>query len=300
MALFIQPENQNILWEMVNKLPLCNTVFPISGNGSQFKEQWFREIIQECYYSLPQNISRNDLYKINRDVLSRMMNNLVSLSSKNTANIIEHGNNRVDNRGNNRVDNRGNNRLELNKQSDFVSQYNSMFEIQKPKPIDFSEKIDDDVITNMSELIENQRKMRELEIQEFSSVIKPVDSLQNNKININILEDVPIQSQIILADKIQSVDKKHVRFDLLENDSKEVSTKDFKELSRKIDNLDDKITSIFNILQNIILDKSNVLDNKQSNVLDNKQLIHPNLNDNDNSDNIEKIKQMIIDNENDV
>jgi hypothetical protein len=284
MALFIQPENQNILWEMVNKLPLCNTVFPISGNGSQFKEQWFREIIQECYYSIPQNITRNDLYKINRDVLSRMMKSLVSLSSKNTANIIEHGNNRVDNRGNNRV--------ELNKQSDFVSQYNSMFEIQKPKPIDFSEKIDDDVITNMSELIENQRKMRELEIQEFSSVIKPVDSLQNNKININILEDVPIQSQIILADKIQSVDKKHVRFDLLENDSKEVSTKDFKELSRKIENLDDKITSIFNILQNIILDKSNVLDNKQ--------LIHPNLNDNDNSDNIEKIKQMIIDNENDV
>jgi hypothetical protein len=296
MALFIQPENQNILWEMVNKLPLCNTVFPISGNGSQVKEQWFREIIQECYYSIPQNITRNDLYKINRDVLSRMMKSLVSLSSKNTANIIEHGNNR------------GNNRVELNKQSDFVSQYNSMFEIQKPKPIDFSEKIDDDVITNMSELIENQRKMRELEIQEFSSVIKPVDSLQNNKININILEDVPIQSQIILADKIQSVDKKHVRFDLLENDSNEVSTKDFKELSRKIENLDDKITSIFNILQNIILDKSNVLDNKQSNVLDNKQsnvldnkqLIHPNLNDNDNSDNIEKIKQMIIDNENDV
>lgn len=284
MALFIQPENQNILWEMVNKLPLCNTVFPISGNGSQFKEQWFREMIQECYYSIPQNITRNDLYKINRDVLSRMMKSLVSLSSKNTANIIEHGNNRADNRGNNRV--------ELNKQSDFVSQYNSMFEIQKPKPIDFSEKIDDDVITNMSELIENQRKMRELEIQEFSSVIKPVDSLQNNKININILEDVPIQSQIILADKIQSVDKKHVRFDLLENDSKEVSTKDFKELSRKIENIDDKITSIFNMLQNIILDKSNVLDNKQ--------LIHPNLNDNDNSDNIEKIKQMIIDNENDV
>jgi len=286
MALFIQPENQNILWEMVNKIPLCNTVFPISGNGSQLKEQWFREIIQDCYYSIPQNITRNDLYKINRDVLSRMMKNLVTLSSKNTANMI-------DNRGvDNRLDNRVDNRVELNKQSDFVSQYNSMFEIQKPKPIDFSEKIDDDVITNMSELIENQRKMRELEIQEFSSVIKPVDSLQNNKININILEDVPIQSQIILADKIQSVDKKHVRFDLLENDSNEVSTKDFKELSRKIENLDDKITSIFNILQNIILDKSNVLDNKQ--------LIHPNLNDNDNSDNIEKIKQMIIDNENDV
>jgi hypothetical protein len=284
MALFIQPENQNILWEMVNKIPLCNTVFPISGNGSQLKEQWFREIIQECYYSIPQNITRNDLYKINRDVLSRMMKNLVSLSSKNTANMID---NRLDNNGNNR----GNNRGELNKQSDFVSQYNSMFEIQKPKPIDFSEKLDDDVITNMSELIEKQRKMRELEIQEFSTVIKPVpvDSLENNKININILEDVPIQSQIIVSDQIQSVEKKHVRFDLLENDSNEVSTKDFKELSRKIENLDDKITSIFNILQNIILDKSNVLDNKQ--------LIHPNLNGNNNSENIEKIKQMIISNE---
>jgi hypothetical protein len=288
MALFIQPENQNILWEMVNKLPLCNTVFPISGNGSQIKEkekeQWFREIIQECYYSLPQNISRNDLYKINRDVLSRMMNNLVSLSSKNTANIIEGGHNRLDNR----LDKRG----EINKQTEFVSQYNSMFEIQKPKPIDFSEKLDDDVITNMSELIEKQRKMRELEIQEFSTVIKPVDSLENNKININILEDVPIQSQLIIADKIISAEKKHVRFDLLENDYKEIFKKDLNELSRKIENLDDKITSIFNILQNIILDKSNVLDNKQSN--------HPYLSNNNNSDNIEKIKQMIIANDNDV
>jgi hypothetical protein len=294
MALFIQPDNQNILWEMVNRIPLCNTVFPISGNGSQVKEQWFREIIQECYYSIPQNITRNELYKINRDVLSRMMKSLVSLSSINTANIIEGG-------GNNRLVNRG----ELNKQqTDFVSQYNSMFEIKKPKPIDFSEKIDDDVITNMSELIENQRKMRELEIQEFSSVIKPIDSLQNNKININILEDVPIQSQIISVDKIQSVDKKHVRFDLLENESKEVSTKDFKELSRKIENLDDKITSIFNILQNIILDKSNVLDNKQSNNdnLNNDNLNNDNLNNdnlnNNNNVNIEKIKQMIIDNDN--
>ena len=290
MALFIQPENQNILWEMVNKIPLCNTVFPVSGNGSQIKEkeQWFREIIQECYYNIPQNITRNDLYKINRDVLSRMMKSLVTLSSIKTANIIEG----VDKRG----DNRGNNRVELNKQkTDFVSQYNSMFEIQKPKPIDFSEKLDDDVITNMSELIENQRKMRELEIQEFSSVIKPVDSLQNNKININILEDVPIdtiQSQLISVDKPHSVDKKHVRFDLLDNDYKEIYTKDFKELFRKIENLDNKITSIFNILENIILDKSNVLDNKQSN--------HDNLNDNNNSENIEKIKQMIIENDNDV
>ena len=291
MALFIQAENQNILWEMVNKLPLCNTVFPISGNGSQIKEkeQWFREIIQECYYNIPQNITRNDLYKINRDVLSRMMNNLVSLSSKNTANIIEGGNNRLDNR----LDKRG----EINstkQQTDFVSQYNSMFEIQKPKPIDFSEKLDDDVITNMSELIEKQRKMRELEIQEFSTVIKPVDSLENNKININILEDVPIQSQLIISDKIISAEKKHVRFDLLENDYKEIFKKDLNELSRKIENLDDKITSIFNILQNIILDKSNVLDNKQSN--------HSYLsnNNNNNSDNIEKIKQMIIANENDV
>lgn len=281
MALFVQPENQNMLWEMVNKLPLCNAVFPMSGNGSQIKEtekekeQWFREIIQECYYNMPQNITRNDLYKINRDVLSRMMKSLASLSSIKTANVIKGGNNRGE--------------MNSNKQTDFVSQYNSMFEIQKPKPIDFSEKLDDDVITNMSELIENQRKMRELEIQQFSSVMKPIDSSQNNKININILEDVQIQSQLILADKITSAEKKHVRFDLLENDSEELFKKYFNELSRKIENMDDKITSIFNILQNMMSDKSNVLDHKQS--------IHPNLNNNDNFENIEKIKQMIVANE---
>jgi hypothetical protein len=39
--------------------------------------------------------------------------------------------------------------------------------------IDFSEKIDDEVITNMEELIENHKKMREQELQQFLPLVSP-------------------------------------------------------------------------------------------------------------------------------
>ena len=158
MALFIQPENQNILWEMVNKLPLCNTVFPQSSGSQIEKQNWFKRIIEDFYKRLPPNISRNDLYQINREVLSAMMKSLGELSTA-KQNTIDRGIfSRLDN-----------NTIET-KKTDFEirqSQYNSMFEAQKPTQIDFSEKLDDDVITNMEELIEKQRKLRELDFQQY-------------------------------------------------------------------------------------------------------------------------------------
>lgn len=238
MALFVQPENQNIIWEMVNKIPLCNTVFPLSSKSSQHeKEDWFKEIIQECYYNIPQTISKNDLYKINREVLSKMMKSLVELSSNNNHVGIYST-----------LDSSQKNQTEI---TNIVSQYNSMFQLQKPKPIDFSEKINDDVITNMDELIENQRKIRELEVQHFSPSVPPT------KCNvINILEDIP-------NDVIEVIEERHVRFDLSEDifhssKDKQYLSEEIKELSKKIENIDNNVNSIYTILQKIILDNSSL------------------------------------------
>lgn len=229
MALFIHPENQNILWEMLNRIPLCNSVFP-EGQKNE-KNNWFKSTIQEYYNRLPQNITRNDLYQINREVLSTMIKKLGQLSIQSSQNSIDRG-----------VFSRLDKPVETKKSTyeERQSQYNSMFENKKPDPIDFSEKFDDDVITNMNELIENQRKMRELELQQFAP--KPIESLQNSK--VNILEDVPkevIQSQVLLQEK-------HVRFDLSEDKKQITQSYDFKDLEKKIENMDKRITQIFELL----------------------------------------------------
>jgi len=266
MALFIQPENQNILWEMVNKTPLCNTVFP---SGSQNEKQiWFKRIIEDFYKRIPPNISRNELYKINRDVLAAMVKNLGELS------ISTVKQNTIDRGIFSRLD--INNTIET-KKTDFEirqAQYTNMFEIQKPKPIDFSEKLDDDVITNMNELIENQRKIRELDLQQFAP--KPNEAIQN--IKVNILEDVPkevIQPQVIKGSK-------QVHFDLPEQTS--IKTNEFLELKQKIENMDDKINQLFEMLRNFIAPPQPIVIN------DEKEVIETTL-----SQDIETIKQMIND-----
>ena len=248
MALFVQPENQNILWEMVNKIPLCNSVFPSgsgSGSGSQNEKQnWFKRIIEDFYKIIPPNISRNDLYKINREVLAAMMKSLGELSTA-KQNTMDRGIfSRLDN----------NNSIET-KKTDFEirqNQYNSMFEIQKPKAIDFSEKLDDDVITNMNELIENQRKMRELDLQQFAP--KPNEAVQN--IKVNILEDVPkevIQPQVLKTSK-------QVHFDLPEETT--IKSNEILELKQKIENMDDKLNQMFEILRSFITPPSTEMNNE--------------------------------------
>lgn len=266
MSLFIQVENQNILWEMVNKIPLCNTVFPPSNPSSQNnKSSWFRSIIEEYYNKIPPNISRNDLYQINRDVLSNMMKNLLALSNNNAPqNMIDRG-----------MFSRLESPIET-KKTDFEirqSQYKAMFEVQKPGPIDFSEKLDDDVITNMNELIENQRKMRELELQQFAP--KQIDTLQN--IKVNILEDIPKES--IPLQKLS--EQKHVRFDLSEEDFINQSGSDsieikqqMENMNKKIENMDEKINKIFEMLTTItnpVLSKNTieVLENEKKDNVDN-------------------------------
>ena len=275
MSLFIQVENQNILWEMVNKIPLCNTVFPPSNPSSQNnKSSWFRSIIEEYYNKIPPNISRNDLYQINRDVLSNMMKNLLALSNNNAPqNMIDRG-----------MFSRLESPIET-KKTDFEirqSQYKAMFEVQKPGPIDFSEKLDDDVITNMNELIENQRKMRELELQQFAP--KQIDTLQN--IKVNILEDIPKES--IPLQKLP--EQKHVRFDLSEEDfinqsgSESIEIKQQMEnMNKKIENMDEKINKIFEMLTTIT---NPVLSNNTIEVLENEK-----------KDNVDNIKHIMDSNE---
>ena len=147
MSLFISKENQTLLYDMIHKTPEINTAF----SSTEQKNEWFRNIILNHYQSLPPNLTREILLSTNRQVLAYMVSSLRERGkSANPPKI----------------------------------QYTPIYDNPKPKAIDFSEKIEDEVITNMAELIEQQKRMRERELQEYTP---PPPSIEK----VNILEDLP-------------------------------------------------------------------------------------------------------------
>jgi uncharacterized protein YicC (UPF0701 family) len=188
MSLFISTENQQLLYGMIHKTPEIN-VFSIVED----KNQWFRSIIERFSTQLPPTITRDKLKEVNREVLAFMMNSLRSLSNqKNTTTPPPVPPQRMLKR----------------EQPIEPREYTTFYDLPKPKIIDFSEKIEDPVITNMEELIEQQKRMRERELQEYAPPPlvpnTPIPGAQEN-VRMKILEELP-------KGVLQPIEK-HVQFE---------------------------------------------------------------------------------------
>jgi hypothetical protein len=107
-------------------------------------------------------------------------------------------------------------------------EYTTFYDLPKPKVIDFSEKIEDPVITNMAELIEEQRKMRERELQEYAPPpLVPNGVVGQENVRMKILEELPktvlqpVEKNVQFEDPfmtrlIESLDKLNARMEQLE------------------------------------------------------------------------------------
>jgi len=261
MSLFISTENQNILYEMIHKTPEIQKVFSTLDE----KNRWFREIIEYFFKQLPSMIDKEMLKKVNRDTLGYMVNSLKTISNTKINNIVKEKPITL-----------------LKKEQPIESkQYTSFFDIPKPKVIDFSEQLNDEVITNMDELIEQQKQMRERELQEYAP--KP------ESIKISILEDLP---KTVIQDK-------HVHFEVeqipnTDNKTNYNVSQEFNNLLvlERVNNIETKIDLLMNMIQqfitpnitpNIVLNNisnntpnntpnivlNNVLNNTPNNVLNN-------------------------------
>ena len=219
MSLFISKENQNLLYEMINKTPEINKVF----SSVDEKNKWFRRSIESQYEQLPQVITREILLMTNRKVLSSMVEQIRVAYATKMVNNPPVNSLKRDNSPN----------IEQ-----IQSQYNSMFDPPKPKKIDFSEKLDDDVITNMEELIENQKKMRERELQEYS----PPPPTPSTK--INILEDLP-------KEVLKPITERRVQFDISEKitEPQNPPISFTEEITKRIDRLEDKMDQLISLFR---------------------------------------------------
>ena len=208
MSLFVDESNQNMLWELITKHQLFINAF--SSSSLSVKQKWFKTNIQMMYDRIPQTINEKQLLEINRETLKMMTQKLhdILLFQKQIPNQT--------------------NKLNMNDFENKQQEYQSLLEIKKPAEINFSETIDDEKITNMEELIENQRRLRELDYQ---------NSIPANENKLNILQDISTNELEVVSNNNEHVgikEKKHVRF----SDSND-------EILEVLKRLDEKITKIY-------------------------------------------------------
>jgi hypothetical protein len=164
MSSFIAAQNQEMLWRTIQKNPLFGKTL-----SQEQQPIWFREIIGNFYSGTTnKNLNSNELLELNKNVIRYMVHNLNEHTSQSTFN--EPINDRLQPQS-------------LSYQGDYdklQSNYNNMHQRDVPQEPNFKEQIDDEKITNMDELLQQQLKDRELETQTPS--IRTLSNSNNNAV----------------------------------------------------------------------------------------------------------------------
>ena len=196
MALFVHPENQIILWNIINGNPFIIRYF--EAKPPQSKETWFKQSIEDFYTRLQgKHIDPNELNNLNKEALTSMIQSVHLQNPQYTAhnssqytpqqehvstpqqysttnepmNMMTHSNT-INTPGivkDNKED-------IFNKQFQMRQQeYDTMLQRKTPNEIDFRETSKDEN-KDINELLERERRERE-------ELMKPVQ--QTNKLSID-------------------------------------------------------------------------------------------------------------------
>jgi hypothetical protein len=198
MSLYIHEENQELLWNIINKNPQIQQYF--LSYPPNIKENWFKQIILS-FYEQNRNIivSQEQLLDINKNTILYMINDIKrniqykeeqkkqqgfqTDQTKNTEYLKPYS-------------------VTENKEDKFKEQfqqyqnnYNSMFDKKLPESVDFREKINDPQISNMDELIQRHLRERDEELKRYapapifanstSSLSEPKNIQSSNRITID-------------------------------------------------------------------------------------------------------------------
>ena len=172
MYLYIHPENQELLWKIINKHPLIEKM----GQGSLHEKQnWFKHIIQLFYDKTGGEIL--DLQKLkqnNQDTILYMVENLKNSGSNNqmsTSNIGTLANGSLNYMERNVAEQtslRPPPKTNVTEFGERQKEYNNMLAKPLPPEPNFSEKISDEAISKMYEIIAQHKKQREDELKQYA------------------------------------------------------------------------------------------------------------------------------------
>ena len=167
MASYVHPDNQQLLWNVLQKTPLVQQFF--SNYDVAFKEKWFKSVIQMFYEKnkhMPMDIQM--LNQLNRETLSYMLSSIQDRAQPQTnhapTTAVVPTQPEIISR-----ENTHNARQEiLNSQlAQRQKEYDSMMQRPTQSEIDFREKELDAAIPNMEELVQHHIKQREEELRQY-------------------------------------------------------------------------------------------------------------------------------------
>lgn len=247
---YVHPENQKLLWNTIQKTPIFNNL------GSRQQTQWFKSVIQHFYEEYPNAKvikTQQELQNINRATLSFMVNSLKEQfvqpkqmqsqihepSPINSSLPSTTGSNERMSYYNDQFNNR-------------QKEYESMNTKPLPPSNDIvSEKISDEAITNMDELIRQQIEQRELESKMYDKSQMPPNKI-NSKVPLYLGNN----------DETNDKSKKSVSW---KNESRETIEKtEFEELKKMVFDLSETIHIIKERLDNIITTNQNAIETDET------------------------------------
>ena len=260
MTQYIDPKNQTLLWQTIQKHPFTIQVFP--PGSEQHKTNWFKNIISEIYTSLnTTNITPTRLLEINKETLRRMIEEMRQfiqppqiqpkqspIQSANPPYSLDSD--RSYSRESILQDKTAIFQKDLENRQ---KEYEQLFQKPSPPPLDF-EKTNDQVIHNMDELIAKQLRERENDLQQISRTL-PQTSLINQNKDIDRMNIFPKQSPL----SINNISDENITIDIVDiskplAQKKQVSWDMSDALESKIDELTKKYTKLIEFLEKKIPD----------------------------------------------
>jgi len=156
MTLYIHPENQQLLWSIMNKIPMITDFF--TPYPPTHKEQWFKSVIQLFYEKYKnKRLQLTDLHQLNQETVAYIVQTIREKSQPQRPIQPQPI-------------------MEPDKKQEYYDQqfnarqteYNSMLNKPTPPEVNFREKEEDTAISNMDELIRQHMAQREHELKQYS------------------------------------------------------------------------------------------------------------------------------------
>lgn len=157
MSTFISYNNQTILWNTIQKVPILQQKIQ-----KEYQANWFRQIIEDIYtQNQYRNLNVQELNELNKQTISYMINSLKrSNNENNQTTSIEN------------LDYQDTNTEFSKREKEYEILKNNTKMNEKPN---FNQTIEDKAIDNMDELLYNQQIQRDLDLQavEIKDLQKP-------------------------------------------------------------------------------------------------------------------------------
>lgn len=282
MSLYIHERNQRILWSTIKNLRMFNSNITVEN-----QEIWFKQIIGYIYQNNKnRKLTNYELQELNKYTISFMIKELQSIRSiqSNTSNTsklnqssISKPNLFLEPSSSHRIESKSDtySKQFVERQKDYE---NMTRKVEPPQPV-FQEKIEDNVIENMKELVKQHLKQRELDIENLQNknsenYIKPPINIINDAQNVsNSQIELSIEE---LSENMQQ--KKTVSWDIdgTKNTSNITITRnEISDLNMKISNLITIVENMqkeINNLNKIIIENTKNNQNMDSYQINNKTI----------------------------